>query len=257
MDDVYPKKPSFIKFFSMETNIDCLRLPPEFVAYHGNTLPFHCRLVLPNGRSWKVVLLNIASGCHFHTGWCDFILDNDTRHGDTLTFTLVSEGIFDVKRYGVESGCPPRRDIEVLNSDVESDEPYSPDVATSEDYEPSETDSEAHSDCSIDVSALALADYGHPTFVVVLTESSIKKSLKISIEFWRQHIRTSALEDPIYFTVESGGTWLLQLEHTETKIWVKKGWKRFKDANRLVVGVRCTFQLVDVDEVHFYVHFDR
>ncbi|KAL1563642.1 B3 domain-containing protein-like protein [Salvia divinorum] len=202
-DDAYPKKPSFIKFFSMKTTIDCLRLPPEFIVDHGNTLPFHCRLVLPNGRSWKVVLLNIASGCHFQIEWSDFVRDNDIRHGGTLTFTLVSDGIFDVKPYGVGSGCPPRGDIEVLNSDVESDEPYSPDVATSEDYEPSEIDSEAHSDCSIDVSALALADYEHPTFMVVLTESSIKKSSKISIEFGRQHIRTSALEDPIHFTIES------------------------------------------------------
>ena len=68
--------------------------------------------MLPNKRSWEVVLLNIASGCHFRTGWSDFVRDNNLRDGDTLAFTLVSDGIFDVKRYLARSGCPPRRDIE-------------------------------------------------------------------------------------------------------------------------------------------------
>ncbi|XP_047978709.1 B3 domain-containing protein Os03g0212300-like [Salvia hispanica] len=257
VDDAYPEKPSFLKRFNKEKNIDNIRIPPEFVAENGNSLPFRCRLVLPNKRSWEVVLLNIASGCHFRTGWSDFVRDNNLRDGDTLAFTLVSDGIFDVKRYLARSGCPPRRDIEVPDSEDEYDAPHSPDIDTSEDDEPSDTEPEISTGCSKSMSALALAEYDHPTFVVVLTKSSIKKSLEISVDFWRKHIRASALDEPIYFTAETGGTWLLELAHTERKIWVKKGWGRFKNDNRLVPGVQCTFQLVDVKEIHFYVHFDH
>ncbi|KAG6411773.1 hypothetical protein SASPL_129857 [Salvia splendens] len=112
----------------------------------------------------------------------------------------------------------------ILLWDDEYEVPNSPDVDTSEDEEPSDTEAESCAECSRAMSALALAEYNHPTFIVVRTKFDIKKSLKISVDFWMQHIRPSALEDPIYLTVESRGTWLLELAHSESKIWVKKGW---------------------------------
>ncbi|KAL1564641.1 B3 domain-containing protein-like protein [Salvia divinorum] len=93
-DDIaYPRLPSFLKFFSMIRNADNLRLPPSFVADHGNMIPFECTLVMPNGNSSLVGLLNIASGCHFRTGWAEFVRQNDIRHGDSLVFTLVGPNI--------------------------------------------------------------------------------------------------------------------------------------------------------------------
>ncbi|KAL1563139.1 B3 domain-containing protein-like protein [Salvia divinorum] len=255
-DDVpYPRKPAFLKFFSMERNADNIRVPPAFVAMHGDELTYDCRLVMPNGRSWSVLLLNIASGCHFRTGWAEFVCSNDIQHGDTLVFTLVGRGIFEVKRFSVGGMCPPRRDLRIPSDGDESDEPVSPDVDTSDDYEPS-SEGDTDTDHDYESNHDALEDDDHPMFTVVLSNSHIRRTLEIPILFWRKHIRMSALKDEIYFTVDST-TWLIEVDHNEHKMWIKKGWKRFKNGNGLVEGVRCIFQLVDVKEVHFYITFAR
>lgn len=65
-----------------------------------------------------------------------------------------------------------------------------------------------------------------------------------------------ALQAPVYFLAD-GKTWKIVLSHSLSKIWVKRGWSRFRDDNRLAVGVRCHFMLVDADDVQVYVWFDR
>lgn len=87
------------------------RIPHEFVAAHGQDLPFDCRLVMARGRQWPVRLFRIASGCHFHTGWPAFCIHNRIIDEDLFTFTLVDVGVFQVKRYKGESGCPTRSDL--------------------------------------------------------------------------------------------------------------------------------------------------
>lgn len=58
-----------------------------------------------------------------------------------------------------------------------------------------------------------------------------------------------------YFTVEDQ-TWQMVLRNKNGKIRTKRGWKRFMTDNRVRAGMRCTFQLIDVDEVQFYVTFE-
>lgn len=82
------------------------------------------------------------------------------------------------------------------------------------------------------------------------------RTLELPFRFWQRHIRMGALEAPVYFLAD-GETWKVDLGHSTSKIWVKRGWRRFKDGNRLAVGVRCHFTLVDADNVQFYVWFDR
>ena len=74
--------------------------------------------------------------------------------------------------------------------------------------------------------------------------------------FWRRHIRMISLEHPVYFNV-NGDTSFVTLEHSDTKICVKKRWRRFKSFRKLVVGVQCHFKLIDASDVQFYVWFDR
>ena len=95
-----------------------------------------------------------------------------------------------------------------------------------------------------------------PTFTITLDSSNINRSLEIPMAFWRHHIRMNALQDPVYFNV-NGDTWYIILDHNEIKIWVKRGWRRFKYGNNLVVDVRCHFKLIDRNDVQFYVWFDR
>ena len=65
----------------------------------------------------------------------------------------------------------------------------------------------------------------------------------------------AALNEPVYFNV-GRETWMVKLDHSLTKIWVKHGWSLFKNGNNLVEGVRCHFKLIDANEVQFYVWFD-
>ncbi|KAG6411511.1 hypothetical protein SASPL_129594 [Salvia splendens] len=240
----YLRLPSFFKRFSEDTSMDELRLPPEFVAVHGQELPFDCRLVMARGRQWPVHLLRIASGCHFHVGWAQFRIHNRIVHEDLLTFTLVDVGVFQVKRY---KGAV---------DDEVSDNSYTEDVDTSDEYEPSETEADSSDDDDYASDAGVLEDDGCPTFTVTLSRANISRTLEIPYAFWQRHIRMAALFDPVYFNVD-GETWLVNLAHSATKIWVKRGWRHFKEANRLAVGHRCHFKLIDRNEIIFYVWFDR
>lgn len=139
-----------------------------------------------------------------------------------------------------------------------SDESYATDADSSDDYQPSETDIKSSDDDEEEYAPDegVLNTDGCPTFTVTLDESNIQRTLEIPMAFWRSHIRMNALNDPVHFNVD-GEIWRVHLEHTQTKIWVKKGWRRFKSGNNLVRGVRCHFKLIDANEVIFYVWFDR
>ncbi|KAL1554975.1 B3 domain-containing protein REM20-like [Salvia divinorum] len=108
--------------------------------------------------------------------------------------------------------------------DYEFSDEYTPDVNSSDDdYNRTDdaTDSSAGRGVAHDRGALAGDSF--PTFDVVLTRSHIRGTLNIPMGFWRQH----------------------------------HGWRHFRRSNELTVGRRCTFQLVDFDDIQFYVTFDR
>ncbi|KAL1568936.1 B3 domain-containing protein REM1-like [Salvia divinorum] len=255
-DDVdYLRLPSFVKVFSEARNMDELRLPPEFIGRYGEELPFDCRLVMPNGVTWTVRLLKIASGAHFQVGWAEFRRDNRLHHGDFLIFTLVDVGTFRVKRYNMSSGCAPRSDLEMVH-EYDIEEIYSPNLDSSDDYEPSDIGEDTDDDDDYVAERGALDMDGYPTFMVTLTKTHMNRTLEIPNGFWKKHIRMSALQATIYFLVD-GKTWMLTLGHNPTKIWIKHGWRRFRENNALVEGVRCNFKPVDADDVQFYVWFDH
>ena len=90
----------------------------------------------------------------------------------------------------------------------------------------------------------------------MLTTANIRSTLEIPFPFWRRYIRMNALQDPVYFNVD-GDSWLANMAHSQTKIWVSRGWRPFKQHYNLVAGTRCHFKLIDTNEVQFYVWFDR
>ncbi|KAG6394315.1 hypothetical protein SASPL_144899 [Salvia splendens] len=262
------------------------RLPPQWVAEYGNDLSFDCRLVMPNGSSWQVRALKIASGCHFCVGWSEFRRGNNISHGEKLTFTLVDVGIFHVKRYKLGTGCPPRCDREgesrvklnmfslfkfkkivacialshiceiALTEEEEDDEVYTPDIDSSDDYPPSDVESESADDSDYDADRSALDEDEYPTWSLKLTKSNTKRTIEIPNEFWQLHLRAAPKQSVVHFLVD-GQTWRILLKHSSGKIWVKHGWRHFKDANALFPGVRCHFKLVDAQDIQFYVWFDR
>ncbi|XP_047948930.1 B3 domain-containing protein REM20-like [Salvia hispanica] len=176
----YLRLPSFMKRFSEDHSMDELRVPPEFVATHGDELPFDCRLVMSRGgRGWPVRLLKIASGCHFRVGWPEFRIINRIVQDDVFVFTMVQPGIFHVKRFKTRTGCPPVSDLTSV-MDEDSDHSYAPDVDTSDDYHPSETENESSEEDDEEYAPeQGVVDVdGCPTFVYRLTSPT-------SIVVWR------------------------------------------------------------------------
>ncbi|KAG6403670.1 hypothetical protein SASPL_135898 [Salvia splendens] len=256
----YHRLPSFIKVFSGGRNKDELRFPPQWVAEHGDDLPFDCRLVMPNGSRWQVRLLKIASGCHFCVGWPEFWRGNNISHGEILTFTLVDVGIFHVKSYKSGTGCPPRGDLDCqylvnlseLAEEDDDEEIYNPDFDSSDDYAPSDVEPESAEDSEYDDDRGALDDDEYPTWTLKLTKSNIKCTIEIPTDFWNLHASAAPQQNVVHFLVD-GHTWRLFLKHSQGRIWIKHGWRRFKEANALFPGVRCHFKLVDAQDIQFYV----
>ncbi|KAG6404974.1 hypothetical protein SASPL_132553 [Salvia splendens] len=143
-----------------------------------------------------------------------------------------------------------------LNEDEEDNEVYTPDIDSSDDSVPSDVESEATDKSDYDGERGALDDDEYPTWTLKLTKSNTKRTIEIPIEFWELHIRDAPNQNVVHFLVD-GQTWRILLKHSGGKIWVKHGWRRFKDANALFPGIRCNFKLVDAQDVHFYVWFDR
>ncbi|XP_042005989.1 uncharacterized protein LOC121754744 [Salvia splendens] len=218
----YQRLPSFIKVFSGARNKEEMRLPPQWVAEHGEELPFDCRLVMPNGSRWPVRVLNIASGCYFCVGWSEFWRGNKISHGETLCFTLVDVGIFHVKRYKSGSGCPPRSDLISLSEEEEDEQIYTPDIDSSDDYAPSDVESESVEDSDYDDGKGALEADEYPTWTLKLTKSNIKRTIEIPKDFWQLHVSSAPHQDVVHFLVE-GQTWRLFLKHSSGKIWIKHG----------------------------------
>ncbi|XP_042003642.1 B3 domain-containing protein At4g34400-like [Salvia splendens] len=341
----YQRIPAFMTVFHQGRFHDDMRLLDDFVGVNGHDIPFDCRLVWPNGMRYRVRVLKLGHGFFFSSGWRDFIRDTGVLHGDTLTFTLVDVGMFNVKRFNSETQCPPQGDVNVVDED-DGEGSHAMDLATSEDYVPSETDSETtFDDDYVDDSRALLID-GFPTFAVTLTSTNINRRLEIPYCFWRRHIPNGAIHAGVYLSTEEldeedlddeiynpdidssddhapsdvetesaedseyddergaldddayptwtlklttsnikrtieipadfwnvhasaapqqnmvhflvdGKTWRVFLKHSKGRIWVKHGWRRFKEANALFPGVRCHFKLVDAQDIQFYVWFNR
>ncbi|KAG6432905.1 hypothetical protein SASPL_104495 [Salvia splendens] len=131
---------------------------------------------------------------------------------------LVDVGTFHIKRYAVSTGVPPLTD-----------------------------DEDDHDALDLD---------GCPTFTVTVTTSHLARTFEIPYGFWRRPIPMGALQAPVDFlTMEN--TWMLTLLHSNSKIWVRKGWKRFRRGNGLSVGDRLHFTLVNPMEVTFYVVIEK
>lgn len=133
---------------------------------------------------------------------------------------------------------------------------YSPDIESSDDYAPMESETESSEDDDYEDDSGALDVDGYPTFVITLTKTNIIRTIEFPYNFCNRYIRKGALEAPVYLTAE-GETWRVTLNQSPSKIWVSRGWGRFKNDNNLVEGVRCHFILIDADDVQFFVWFER
>ncbi|KAG6400512.1 hypothetical protein SASPL_137349 [Salvia splendens] len=171
------KFPSFLKWFDSNSNVDSLRLSPQWVRDYGEELSINCTLAMPNGLSWLVRVMKIVGGCYFGVGWSDFVHDNQIHNKDFLTFTHVGSGEFHVQRHDFMTGCPFRADYD--------------DLDTSDDY--------SHSECE--------AEEEHPSFVVVLSKSDIKGSLV-------EHIGLDSLQGNIFFMVDEK-IWKVKIRVTQ------------------------------------------
>ncbi|XP_042004329.1 uncharacterized protein LOC121753190 [Salvia splendens] len=251
----YYRLPSFLKRFSRFRNCESIRIPAQWVREYGTELPLHCTLSMANGNRWVVTMIKFANGCYFMSGWEIFVKDNYISHGDGLTFTHIGAGEFHVMRYDAKNGCPHRDDYDVWDPSWEGPAKVEPDLDTSDDYESFENDSSDDSGAEDNPAPEDLEVGVIPQFSVMLKKPKHELSLSFPSGFCKKHLCMISSECVgAYFTVEDR-TWQMVLRNKHGKIRTKRGWKRFMIGNRVRAGMRCTFQLIDVDEVQFYVTF--
>ncbi|XP_047978613.1 B3 domain-containing protein Os03g0212300-like [Salvia hispanica] len=239
------KAPSFMKIFDVQRNMETIRIPGEWVSNYGDGVPSHCTLSMPNGVPWSVQMVKENDIFYFKQGWGDFVRGNTIENKDMISFTHIGGGEFHVLRCNFLIGCPSRTDYDASLS-RERDDELVLDVGSSEDYS---TSDESDDDFDTEV---APSDY--PAFRMALTKSHIQQTLVLPMKFWKKHLRMSAIQEDIYFNVD-GTTWLMSLKQKHGQIMIRHGWQQFARAYSLVEGMSCFFQLVDADEVHFYVSF--
>lgn len=144
----------------------------------------------------------------------------------------------------------------VVVEDLDVEGSYSPDIDSSDDYVPSEAETDSSNGDEYEDDSGVLNVDGYPTFMISLTPTNINRTIEIPYGFWQRHVPMGTLKAPVRLVAE-GGTWRVNLKHSERKIRVKHGWARFKHDHSLVDGVRCHFMLIDALDVTFYVWFDR
>ncbi|KAG6411641.1 hypothetical protein SASPL_129725 [Salvia splendens] len=274
-DPDYQRLPAFMTVFHEGRFHDDMRLPDQFVGMYGHELPFDCRLVWPNGIRYRVRMLKLGHGFFFASGWRDFVRETGVLHGDTLTFTLVDSGIFNVKQFNSEMHCPPQGDVHVVEDD-EGEVSHAMDIETSEEYVPSGTESETTFDDDYADDSRALQIDGFPTFAVTLTSSNINHRFEIPYGFWQRHIPNGALHAGVYLSTErgtvylhnglrntgeelsfdcrlvmpNGSRWPVRVLNIASGCYFCVGWSEFRRGNKISHGETLCFTLVDVGIFH-------
>ena len=80
---------------------------------------------------------------------------------------------------------------------------------------------------------------------------------ELPLRFLNVFVPEPSLQNELaYFTLDKN-TWEMHTRSSNGKLWVRHGWKCFVRDNTLMVGDRLCFQLVEKDEVQFYVTIHR
>lgn len=108
------------------------RVPPDFLK-QCKSIPRKAVLRKPNGRSWKVRMIENASGLFIRSGWPEFAQDNALQYGDCLIFQYDMCSEFLVKIFG-RNGCRKQRRAieraEVVKMEMEEEEAETPPPST-------------------------------------------------------------------------------------------------------------------------------
>ena len=136
------------------------------------------------------------------------------------------------------------------------DQSHHADVDTTEDYLPSEMKTESSDDINYKDDHRALDIVGRLIFTVIVTAELLAHTFEIPYGFWHRHIPMGALIASIYFLADKK-KWMLMLVHTNSRIWVKHEWKRFRRDNGLAEGDRLILTLINPDDITFYVLVEK
>ncbi|KAG6408419.1 hypothetical protein SASPL_131430 [Salvia splendens] len=263
--------PSFCKTFSVETCLESLKVPHEWVHRHGRNLPHNCTLIMQNRRRWVVRLVQVENGFYFRSSWNEFVRQNFLAQADFLAFHYVGGGEFQVYRFNSFSGCPSRPDYDAsLTPAYESDVDLYPDVKTSDDFDTSDEEAEDRADDHDLRTSVArfpsVMDHLHHSALCFLQRTSMARwyigciSQNYSVHsssgnaprFLEAIPIPSVFPCKAYFTVH-GSTWEMQVANTRGKIRIKRGWSLFKRRNSVGWGMTLHFLLSDINGIHFYV----
>ncbi|CAK9150345.1 unnamed protein product [Ilex paraguariensis] len=219
-----------------------LNIPMGFARSNGLNKR-RCEMILRDKkrRSWSVNLIYKASQVYIGRGWREFCITNGLKEGDSFGFELVENGkkpiwnfhgkfslqgflVLIIVMNALKTLFPLAHLPQlILYGSAEKDEPFMTD------FKPKTTST--------------MKDL--PYFVSTLKPYSIKNyTLNLPMKFARSNgLANSHCE--MILRDEKHRSWPVELEHKDTHVSIRSGWRKFSIANGLKEGDAFKFEIVE------------
>ncbi|KAL7606043.1 hypothetical protein Lser_V15G20494 [Lactuca serriola] len=216
--------PQFFKFYMPAHCSTQLRIPPAFLKYFGDSLPFKFNLITCSRNSWKVDMNKIDDDVYFKSGWEKFVQDNSLEFGDFLIFYYNGGSDFFVSISG-KNNC-----LKENNNNTESENQSTP-IQETETETNTTTGNEQIEDSnfSFDIKI-------QPCYL----RNQYMNLPRVFYEGVKEEYRSMAKLQHL------GRTWDVKVVDCCDRIRFTDGWRVFAMENCLGVGDVCCFKLVDV-----------
>ncbi|KAL4581836.1 hypothetical protein LXL04_006368 [Taraxacum kok-saghyz] len=225
--------PQFFKLYMPAHCSTQLRIPPAFLKYFGDSLPFKFTLQTSPTNSWEVHMNKIDDDVYFKTGWEKFAQDNLLEFGDFLIFYYHGGSNFYVSISGINNCL---KDINITNNNIQNQPTVTP-LQESETEETSNSHKQATEGIEIEDSNLS--------FEITVQPSYIKNGfMNMPKRVFYDVVKENR---PMRVKLQHlGRTWDVMVSYRCERIKLTSGWKEFARENCLGVGDVCCFKVVDI-----------
>ncbi|KAI4318536.1 hypothetical protein MLD38_032228 [Melastoma candidum] len=239
--DVSPQSPpEFFKVYIPAFHSHQLLLPPDF-SRHCVPIPRKAVLREPNGRSWRVGMIQNVRGLFIRSGWPEFVQDNALKHGDCLIFQYDACSVFSVKVFG-RNGCRKERREDTV--EVKEEAETSPSLTRDSGTEALSGSMEAGSqegDQTPD-STEGLVRPQHPHHMLNLKKWSFRQP-PMPTRFLK--LNGIQLKRKLILSNGRGEKWTAGLgTKTRGRLFLSSGWPRFRQDNRMQVNQQYMVEFV-------------
>ncbi|KAI3452082.1 hypothetical protein Pfo_008747 [Paulownia fortunei] len=224
---------SFFKIFFSDFSSK-LRIPIQFVKKYGEMLSEVSLLETEAGKSWDVKIKPLNEQFYLTDGWPEFVKDNQLSEMDFLVFHLVSKSTFQVAVYGMD-GCPKEPSSpssENLRNPCQgqNSQRCGKHAARLGKFQPKGENCESIAELSGIRSFPAVVKKHDRYFMAIPKAFAMETGITRKSAINLQNVQ--------------GKEWRVEIviKKHDGRICMTKGWRRFREANNLVVGTKFWFE---------------